>query len=112
MTAFVAPGDAIGAAIELQERYARVTEANPSLPLNVGIGLDAGDAVSSDGGYVSAALTLARRMADLAEPGQVLATEMVIQLAGRMAGVRHEDRGAVQLKGFPDPVRVVQLASE
>jgi len=42
---------AIRAAVELQARFVDETVADPQLPLTVGIGLDAGEAVAIEGGY-------------------------------------------------------------
>ncbi len=39
------------AAVELQARFIDETVADPQLPLTVGIGLDAGEAVAIEGGY-------------------------------------------------------------
>ena len=50
------------------------TVADPTLPLAVGIGLDAGEAVPVDDGYRGGALNLAARLCSLAGPGEVLAS--------------------------------------
>ena len=50
------------------------TIADPTLPLAVGIGLDAGEAVRVGDGYRGGALNLAARLCSLAGPGEVLAS--------------------------------------
>lgn len=102
---------AIGAAIELQRRLADATESDPSLPLPTGIGLDAGEAVPVDGGYRGGALNRAARLCSLARAGEILCTDQVVHLAGRVAGVTYEDQGPVTVKNLTQPVRVVRVAS-
>jgi class 3 adenylate cyclase len=48
---FPSPRQAIRAAVELQDRFVDETLADPAIPLGVGIGLDAGEAVPVEGGY-------------------------------------------------------------
>ena len=109
LAVFSSARQALRAALELQGRCTREVERNPSLPLNVGIGLDAGEAVPVKGGYRGAALNLAARLQSLAQSGEVLASEGVIHLARKTEGIRYIERGAFELKGFADPVRVIQV---
>ena len=51
LAVFDSARQALRAASDLQERFVAETVADPSLPLAVGIGLDAGEAVAVDGGY-------------------------------------------------------------
>jgi branched-chain amino acid transport system substrate-binding protein len=106
---FDSPRQALRTAIALQRTYADATREDPSLPLFVGIGLDAGEAVAVEGGYRGAALNLAARLCSLAGPGEVLAADGVVLMAGRVEGLTYADRGRVQVKGVRDPVRVRRL---
>jgi class 3 adenylate cyclase len=45
LVVFASARQALRAAVELQRQFAHETQAEPSLPLSVGIGLDAGEAV-------------------------------------------------------------------
>jgi class 3 adenylate cyclase len=56
---FPSAREAIRAAVELQHRFVEETLAEPDLPLTVGIGLDAGEAVPVHGGYRGGPLNLA-----------------------------------------------------
>jgi class 3 adenylate cyclase/tetratricopeptide (TPR) repeat protein len=107
LAVFGSARQALRAAVELQARFAQATQADPTLPLPVGIGLDAGEAVPVEGGYRGGALNLAARLCSLAGPGEVLASEAVTHLARRVPGLRYVERGFVQLKGFADPVHVL-----
>jgi DNA-binding beta-propeller fold protein YncE/class 3 adenylate cyclase len=112
LAVFTSSRQALRAAIDLQFRCAAAEQADPSLPLRVGIGVDAGEAVPVDGGYRGAALNLAARLCSLAGPRQVLGSEGVIHLARRTEGLIYTERGVVELKGFVEPVRVIEVLSE
>ncbi len=104
--------EAIRTAVDLQERFVEETTAQPELPLTVGIGLDAGEAVPVEGGYRGGALNLAARLCGQARAGEILASREVTHLARRLDGVRYEDRGSLTLKGLSDPVTVVRVVTE
>jgi class 3 adenylate cyclase/tetratricopeptide (TPR) repeat protein len=111
LAVFSSPRQALRSAVELQQRFAAEAAQDQSLPLQVGIGLDAGEALPVKGGYRGAALNLAARLCQLAGPGEVLASEGVIHLARKVDGLVYVERGLVHLKGFTDQVRVVQVTS-
>jgi YVTN family beta-propeller protein len=106
---FASTREAIRAAIDLQQRFVEETLEQPELPLTVGIGLDAGEAVPVQGGYRGAALNLAARLCGQARAGEILATREVTHLARRIDGARYEDRGSLTFKGISDPVVVVRV---
>ncbi|HEX8919271.1 MAG TPA: adenylate/guanylate cyclase domain-containing protein, partial [Chloroflexota bacterium] len=112
LAVFSSARQGLWAAIDLQQRFREETMADASLPLKVGIGLDAGEAIPLEGGYRGGALNLAARLCSLAGPGEILASEGVIHLARKVPGLSYAERGAVQLKGFADPVRVIQVTTE
>jgi peptide/nickel transport system substrate-binding protein len=109
---FASPRQAIRAAVELQERFVEETLADPDLPLTVGIGLDAGEAVAVEGGYRGGALNLAARLCGQARAGEIFASREVAHLARRVEGVRYEDRGSLTLKGLAEPVHVMRVRGE
>ena len=109
LAVFSSPQQAILAASELQQRFRREMDEDPSLPLKVGIGVDAGDVVAVEGGYRGLALNLAARLCSLASAGEVYGTEGLIQHAQKLEGLAYVERGRVGLKGFADPVRVIQI---
>jgi class 3 adenylate cyclase len=97
---FSSARQAIRAAVELQRRFVEETLDRPELPLTVGIGLDAGEAVPVEGGYRGGALNLPARLCGEARAGEIIASREVTHLARRVDGVRYEDRGALSLKGL------------
>lgn len=109
---FTSARDALRASVDLQRLFRERTDGEPALPLGVGIGLDAGEAVPVAGGYRGGALNLAARLCSLAAPGQILASETVVSLARRVEGIRFEKHGAARLKGLEDPVTVIEVISE
>jgi YVTN family beta-propeller protein len=112
LAVFDSPRQAIRAAIELQETFVDETLSDPELPLAVGIGLDAGEAVPVEGGFRGGALNLAARLCGQAGPGEILASREVIHLARKVEGVRYIERGELHLKGLADPVRPIRIVSE
>ena len=87
----------------IQQRFVEETLEQPELPLTVGIGLDAGEAVAVQGGYRGGALNLAARLCGQARAGEILASREVTYLARRLDGIRYEDRGPLTFKGIADP---------
>jgi peptide/nickel transport system substrate-binding protein len=109
---FTSAREAIRSAVELQDRFVQETVARPELPLTVGIGIDAGEAVPVQGGYRGGALNLAARLCGQARAGEILASREVTHLARRLDGVRYEDRGSMMFKNIPDPVAVTRVVPE
>lgn len=112
LAVFASARQAMHAAVEAQQSFVTATKRDPSLPLAVGIGLDAGEAVAVDDNYRGAALNLASRLCSIAEPGEVLISDGMAHLTGKVAGLVFEDRGLVPLKGIPAPVRVIRVLLE
>lgn len=109
---FASTREAIRSAVDLQQRFVQETLDQPELPLTVGIGLDAGEAVPVQGGYRGAALNLAARLCGQARAGEILASREVTHLARRIEGARYEERGSLTFKGIADPVGVVRVVPE
>lgn len=109
LVVFTSARAAIRAALALQDRFVAETLADPSLPLPVGIGLDAGEAVAIEGGYRGGALNLAARLCSAAGPGEVLASQEVTHLARHVEGVSYRARGRVAVKGLAEPVPMVAV---
>ena len=112
LAVFASARQALRAALELQARFAEETEAEPELPLRVGIGIDSGEAVRTEDGFRGGALNMASRLCGLARAGEVIVSESVVHLAGRIDGVNYVDRGRAHLKGIPEAVRIHQVLSE
>ncbi|MBV9280761.1 MAG: AAA family ATPase, partial [Chloroflexi bacterium] len=109
LAVFNSARQALRAAVDLQARYERESETDPSLPLPVGIGLDTGEAVPFEGGYRGDALNLASRLCNLAGPGEILTTEGLVYLARHVQGVSYAPAVPVPLKGFANDVPVIRV---
>ena len=109
---FSSARQAIRAAVELQRRFRERTDGQPAFPLGVGMGLDAGEAVPTEGGYRGGALNLAARLCSIALPGQILASEAIVHLARHVPGVEFHPRKRAHLKGLDRPVNVIEILPE
>ena len=112
LAVFRSPRQAIRAAVDLQAGLLEATKIAPDLPLPVGIGLDAGEAVPVESGFRGGALNLAARLCSEAGPGEILGSHSLVHLARSIEGVRYLDRGELHFKGLSAPVRVLAIASE
>lgn len=109
LAVFTSTRQALRAAVDLQGLYAEYSGEHPDEPLNVGIGIDAGEAVPVEGGYRGSALNMAARLCGAALASEILATEAVSHLAGPLEGLTYADGGRRPLKGMPEKVRVVRV---
>jgi class 3 adenylate cyclase len=82
----------------------RCVELGGELPMH--IGLHAGDVIREGDNVYGGAVNIASRICGLCEPGEILVSGTVRDLARTSAGVTFEDRGEHALKGIADPVRV------
>jgi WD40 repeat protein/class 3 adenylate cyclase len=112
LAVFDSARQAIRTAVQLQKRFVEATVANPTMPLAVGIGLDAGEAVRVEEGYRGGALNLAARLCSLAGPAEILASRETVHVARKVEGVTYVDRGSVRLKNIPEPVQVIRLRAD
>lgn len=112
LAVFRSPRQAIRAAVDLQAGLLQATRAAPDLPLPVGIGLDAGEAVPVESGFRGGALNLAARLCGEAGPGEILGSQSLVHLARTIEGVEYVDRGELHFKGLSAPVRVLAITSE
>ena len=111
LAVFDVAAQSVRAALELQWTLGEEVAVDPALPLLVGIGIAAGEAVPVEDGFRGAALNLAARLCSSAAAGEVLLSEWVAKLAGQIDGMSFETRGTVELKGFPDPVPFLEVSS-
>ena len=107
MASFPLTSSALECAIAIQRALARHNESSPQFPIRVRIGLNAGEPVTQGQDLFGTAVQMARRICDHAQPGQVLASDVVRQLAAGKDFL-FADTGAVALKGFEDPVRLYE----
>ena len=98
---FQSVADAVECAAEIQERL----ESLQAEGLHVRIGISAGEPVTEEGDLFGAAVSLASRVCAHCDPGGILVSTAVRELAvGK--GFKFIDRGVAELKGFDEPVRL------
>ena len=103
MASFTSASRAVGCAIAIQRRLADHNSKQEEA-LSVRIGLAAGEPVTDSGDLFGACVQLAARLCAHAEPGGILTSTAIRDLAlGK--GFAFVDQGEVALKGFEDPVR-------
>ncbi len=108
LAVFTSARQALRAALDLQTRCA--SETSDGSPLNVGVGLDAGEALPVAEGFRGAALNLAARLCSIAGPGEILASDTIVNLARKVDGIDYAEAGDVVPKGFSERVRVFRIS--
>lgn len=109
MVAFSSARRAIGCAVDIQKAL-HTEKRSTSNGLRVRIGLNAGEAIHEGDDLFGSAVNAAARIAAKAKGGEILVSEVVKTLAGRVPGVDFVDRGRVKLKGFDERLRVYEVA--
>ena len=108
MASFASASGALACAVAIQRAVAGRAEGQPDIPLGLRVGLNAGEPVVEEHDLFGASVQLARRICDHAEPGQIVTSDVVRQLAmGK--GFLFSDIGEVELKGFEEPVRLYEV---
>src|SRR3954447_22814507 len=112
LAVFSSPRAALRAAVDLQTVFADETAVEPALPLTVGIGIDAGEAIPVQGGYRGGALNLAARLCSRAQAGEVLVSQGIAHLTRAIDGIELEQAGDAEVKGLSEPVRVFRALTK
>ncbi len=108
MASFSTASAALDSAIAIQRGVAAHKEEHADSPLGVYVGLNAGEPIAEDDDLFGTSINLAARICDHAEAGQILAANVVRELA---AGKQFlfADLGETELRGFEDPVKLWEL---
>ena len=109
MAAFTSVASAVAFAIAAQQAFLQHNATN-SVPLDVKIGISAGEPVTDDNDDLfGASVQLAARLCASASAGEITASVAVRELCvGKQFGF--EDRGPIQLKGLPEPTIVYRVS--
>jgi class 3 adenylate cyclase len=104
MASFTSVSAAVSFAIAVQDALRDRNRGAPT-PLTVSIGISAGEPVTDDhDDLFGAAVQLAARLCDAAQPGDISVSIAVRELCmGKQ--FRFEDRGAIPLKGLPELIQ-------
>jgi branched-chain amino acid transport system substrate-binding protein len=101
---FSSVSSAVRCGLAISADAAAASSDHPDEPIQVGVGIHAGETVESDGGYVGSAVNIAARICAQAASGEVLISETVRALTRSVLPVRFEPRGRRPLKGIADPI--------
>jgi class 3 adenylate cyclase len=104
MASFASVTKAMDCAIELQRAFA----AHEGEPLQVRVGLNAGEPIEEDGDLFGSTVIMASRIAAKADAGEILIPEPLRHLLTGKSYV-YADRGETMLKGFEDAVRLYEV---
>jgi predicted ATPase/class 3 adenylate cyclase len=108
--AFPRSGDAVAAAVELQELLGA---DNPPAGggLRVRMGIHAGEAEERDGSYYGPTVNRAARLMTTANGGQIVVSEAAVRLLPVGTPVELHDLGSHRFAGISEPMRVFGLSS-
>ncbi len=100
MVAFSSPLRAVECAISIQRAFAAHNERHSKHPLRVRIGLHTGTPVAEGGDYYGTDVTLAFRIADSAEGGEIVISARLRELIGPSSEVKFGEPRKLKLKGL------------
>ena len=105
---FMASFNSITRATECAVAIQRAFAARTGEPLDVRVGLDAGEPIEEDGDLFGSTVILALRIAARAGAGEILISDT---MRGLLSGKKFllSDRGEIVLKGFEDGVRLYEV---
>jgi len=111
MASFGSASQAVECAVTIQKAFAQWNAgvgAHGHAPLQIRVGLNAGEPIAEGEDLFGTAVNLASRIASAAVGGEILASNVVRELvAGK--GFLFNARGETELRGFEDPVRVYEV---
>jgi hypothetical protein len=73
------------------------------------VGVHAGEPIREESDLFGGAVVVAKRLCDAADGGQILTSQLVVDLVGGRGAFRFRPLGPVALKGLPEPVRTVAV---
>lgn len=112
LAVFSSASDAVAGAIAAQQAAYVHTRERPGLPLELRVGISAGDVIFRDGDCFGTPVVEASRLCSVAVGRQILAADLVRVLGRGRGGTTFTAAGARELKGLPDPVAVVIVGWE
>jgi adenylate cyclase len=107
MASFSSVTRAVECAIAMQRALAAYGETAEE-PIRVRVGLNAGEPIAEEHDLFGTAVIMAARIAATAKGGEILVSNVVRELA-EGKGFLFSDRGAVELRGFEEPLRLHEV---
>ncbi|MCU7550879.1 DUF4242 domain-containing protein [Chitinophagaceae bacterium LB-8] len=104
MATFMSSAKAVRSALEIQNSLKEYREEHPDVPLHIRIGINAGEPVTEGNDFFGAAVQLTKRICDIANPDQVLISDVIKSLCmGR--NFQFQELEAQHLKGFHELIK-------
>jgi class 3 adenylate cyclase len=109
---FPSASSAVMCGLELVDSAAELNAREREHPLELGVGVHAGEAVETAEGYIGTAVNLAARLCAAARPGEVLVSSTVKGITQASIPVGFIARGRWRLKGISNPVDVFAVTRD
>ncbi|MDP9326035.1 MAG: AAA family ATPase [Candidatus Dormibacteraeota bacterium] len=110
MVIFPSAVDAIACAVGMQQAVQRHNrDQDPDQQLAVRIGLNAGEPIRDEEDYFGTSVTVAKRLCDVADGGQILVSEVVRSLVGTRGAHDFVALGPLDLKGVAGQVEAWEV---
>jgi class 3 adenylate cyclase len=106
---FEAASDAVRCAISVLREADRYSRDRPDRPMRVGVGIHAGEPQPHEGQYVGGAVIVAARLAQHAQAGELLVSDVVRGLLPKGTIPQIRERAELVLKGIEDAPRAFSV---
>lgn len=110
MASFSSASNAVKSASEIQQKIALHKVSHPDDPLNIRIGISAGEPIEEHGDLFGKAVQEAARLCSEATPGDILTTQVVRDLS-QGKNLSFESLGEKEFKGFDEPTSVFKVVA-
>lgn len=109
MVSFTSATNAVACAVDMQRAFADHNQGHPDTPINVRIGICAGEPVEEDQRLFGSTVQLTARICSHCEPDRILVAPVVRDLCvGKPFSF--VDIGEARFKGFTEPQRLFEVA--
>jgi class 3 adenylate cyclase/DNA-binding CsgD family transcriptional regulator/tetratricopeptide (TPR) repeat protein len=109
MVVVPSPVEVLHCAVAMQRAIAEHNERHPERSLQVRVGVHIGDPLREEGDFFGTAVAVAQRMCGRAGAGQILASELLADVAGTRGPFQFRRLGPLRLKGLSEPVTAVSV---
>ena len=108
MVVFNSAAQAVAAAVEMQRGVRRSSHSFES-PIEIRIGISAGDVLWEDDDCFGRPVVEARRLCDATDAGRIVVADVVRVLAGSRGDHEFKALGGIELKGLSEPVVAAEV---
>jgi class 3 adenylate cyclase len=109
MVAFGGASSALQCAVGIQRDFAARNNVKPDLPVQVRLGLHAGEAIRDGNDFLGGAVILAARITQEAKGGEILASSVLKDLCDLSGEFQFEQGRDIHLKGLSEARRVYSV---